>query len=91
MEKKTKNHNWKEVSEDELLWRSELDKKYIIEVRRAAAYRGTLCIFDSEDDNKKIASWSVPLSYGAKFGVDQTDIMIWQEKVMGFIDEKNKN
>jgi len=79
-------HEWEKITDGELLWEGELDKRYRIEVRRESTYIGTLRIFDKINNNKKIAQWSVSLTHGAKPEVDLKDVHNWQRKVMTFID-----
>ncbi len=75
-----------ENSHSNLVWRSKMDKRYLIEIRRTGDYQGRLCIFDHIKNNREIASWDVNLSYGAMFGPDVADVDEWCEKIADFID-----
>lgn len=69
-----------------LVWRSKLDNRYLIEVQRVGDYTANLYIFDHEKDDKEIACWPVTLTYGARFGPDVDDVDDWMKKTEDFID-----
>ena len=79
---------WEKEGADhpQLVWRSKLDDKFLIEVHRTDNYSGTLYIFDHDKNDLGIASWDVMLSYGAMFGPDVADVEEWQKGVAVFID-----
>lgn len=83
-----------------IVWWSRLDGRYQIEVQRLSepqltpdgvevpddAYRGTLCIFDRQQDDQLIHEEPVPIAYGAPFGADISDVAVWQQKALEVID-----
>ena len=87
--------NWDDdkSSHPKLVWWSKLDKRYQVEVQRVGSgsesgYRGTLFVFDHQEDNKRLLSKEVGLSYQAIFGPDFQDVSDWQDKAAKFIDEE---
>lgn len=74
----------------DLVWRSKMDKRYLIEAHRADGYHGKLYIFDHEKDDREIACWEVILSYGAMFGPDVADVDVWLKKAEDFVDNTYK-
>lgn len=81
----------KDNTHPQLVWRSKLDKRYLIEVQRTDDYHGKLVIFDHEKNDQEIACWDVNLTYGAIFGPDVADIAEWQDKTIDFIDNAYGN
>lgn len=75
----------------DLVWGTVLDGRYQIEVQRIEHYRGELCVFDHQDGNRLLKSWTVGLSYGALFGPDVDDVNDWQERVLEFVDGLQKD
>lgn len=70
----------------QLVWRSKLDNRYLIEVHRTDDSHGKLYVFDHNKGDQEIFSQEVGLSYGAMFGPDVADVNEWQEKVLDFVD-----
>ena len=70
-----------------VVWGTQLDKRYNIRVDRTGTYTGTLKIFDGE---KLLKEWPVTLSYQAIFGPDVQDVSDWQAKVVEFVDSLPK-
>lgn len=77
-----------EESHPEVVWRTKVDDRYLVEVRGVSRSKGELLIFDHKNNDEKIAGWDVALSYGAVFGPDVADVKDWEEKVLDFIDNK---
>lgn len=81
---------------DECVWYSELDdlngyiKRYSIRVIRLDRSNGILKVYDTKFNNKLIFEKQVQLSYGAMFGPDISDVDIWKEIVIKFVDEEYK-
>ena len=74
----------------DIVWNSKLDERYLIEVRRTGELTATLLIFDHENDDEELISFDVGLLYGAPFGPDVADVAEWQEKILDFVDNKDK-
>lgn len=72
----------------QLVWRSKLDDRYLIEVHRTGTnnYTGKLVVFDHDRNNQEIFSMDIGLSHGAIFGPDIADVDEWRDKVLDFID-----
>jgi len=86
-----------------LVWYGVLDKTYRAEVRRiteypsdidgdlplpqALSYCGELIIFKNEEPYEELFRQVVHLSYGAAFGPDVDDVILWQELTSAFIDK----
>ncbi len=66
-----------------VIWKSKIDKKFDVIVERVAPYEGELVIME---DDKKLTSTSVTISYDAKFGPDLEDVRIWENFCINFID-----
>jgi hypothetical protein len=71
----------------DLVWGSRLDKRYQIEVQRTGYYTGQLCIFDHQEDDRLLHEEPVFLSFGALFGPDVSDVLVWQELAVTLIDK----
>ncbi|OGY65837.1 MAG: hypothetical protein A3A16_02105 [Candidatus Harrisonbacteria bacterium RIFCSPLOWO2_01_FULL_44_18] len=76
-----------DANHPKLIWRNKIDKRFLIEVRRAGNYSAKLFIFDHQKNDRPIACWRVSLAYGAMFGPEVADVNEWQEKVVNFIDK----
>lgn len=87
--------NWDDdkSSHPKLVWWSKLDGRYQVEVQRIgggseSGYRGTLFVFDHQEENKRLLGEEVGLSYQAIFGPDVQDVSDWQDRAAKFIDEE---
>lgn len=71
-----------------IVWASVLDKQYGIEVKRKPeiTHGGIFCIFDLDNDNKLLFTEDVVVSFGAPFGADIRDVMLWRVKAAEFVD-----
>lgn len=71
-----------------VIWWARLDNRFQIEVQGLdeETHRGIFLIFDHNNDNKLVFSEEVPVSYGAIFGPDVSDIAYWQNKVIEVVD-----
>ena len=80
--------DWDESAEASanVVWWSRLDGHYQIEVQRVDDYRGELCVFDHDQDDRLIVHEPVTLSYGAVFGPDVSDVDVWQERAIHLVD-----
>lgn len=67
------------------IWESELDNKYDCKVIRNTEYLGQLTVIDIETGNKLLDE-QVSLAFGARFGVDISDINYWEAKILEVID-----
>ena len=76
----------KSTNHPQLVWRSQLNDRYIIEMQRTGGYSGKLFVFDHNQSDQEIFSVDVGLSYLAMFGPDMADVQEWQEKVLDLID-----
>ena len=70
----------------QLVWRSKLDRRFLIEVHRTNSRSGKLFVFDHNKNDQEIFSTDIGFSYGATFGPDVIDIQEWENKVLDFID-----
>ena len=68
-----------------IVWESELDNKYDCKVIRNTEYLGQLTVIDIETGNKLLDE-QVSLAFGARFGVDISDISYWEAKILEVID-----
>ncbi|KKQ32205.1 MAG: hypothetical protein US45_C0025G0008 [Candidatus Nomurabacteria bacterium GW2011_GWA1_37_20] len=75
-----------DTNHPQLVWRSKLDDRYLIEAHRIDNRNGKIFAFDHNKNDQEIFSMDVGLSYGAMFGPDVADVQEWQEKVIDFID-----
>lgn len=73
-----------------LIWWSRLDDRFQVEVQGDPQddYRGTLVIFDKNDEMKLLLKEPVSVAYGAPFGADVADVHEWQERALKFIDDE---
>ena len=67
------------------IWESELDNKYNCKVIRKTEYLGQLTVIDIETGNKLLDE-EVTLAFGARFGVDISDISYWENRIIEVID-----
>jgi hypothetical protein len=85
--RKYPQHERKKNLNEQIIWESTLDNRYAIQVVRVAPYEGKLVIREADEE---IFSQQVPLSYGATFGPDVSDIANWQEIALGFIENQKR-
>lgn len=71
----------------ELIWESDLDKKYLCQVHRNNLGGGILTIKYGET---LLLEKDVVLSFGAFFGPDVGDVYEWQDMCVEFIDNLEK-
>lgn len=66
-----------------IVWKNRVDEKYDCYVERKDSHNGVLKV-DLNGEN--LLSKDVPISYGAAFGPDVSDVNDWSEQVIDFID-----
>ena len=71
---------------NEIAWAGVLDHRYGLEVKRIEPYKGLLCIFDLDDNNKLMYNAEVRISFDARFGADAFDVAEWQNISINIID-----
>lgn len=79
-------------SSESVVWRSQLDDRYLIEVVRTGERTANLRVFDHTNNDAVLLTEDVGLSYGAVFGPDVEDVSDWKDRVLRLIDgERNEN
>ena len=71
------------MSEDRI-WESKLDDKWDCFVIRTSESTGQLIVSDNKD---VILRENVSLAYGAVFGPDISDVVLWQDKCVDVVDK----
>lgn len=69
-----------------VIYSTQLDGRYILEVVRIDQNYGRLLLWDHQKDDACIMDNEVPLAYGAVFGPDAEDVMKWQDRCAAFVD-----
>jgi hypothetical protein len=71
-----------------LVWWSQLDGRYLVEVVRDDPERptATLRIFDHLEADLLVVDQPVLLTYGAAFGPDIADVADWQRRAIEIVD-----
>lgn len=73
--------------DDNLVWNSMLDGRYIIAVRRTRPYSGELTIAEGD---RVLFRKEVGLAYDALFGPDVDDVATWQDEALRFVDGRTE-
>ena len=70
------------------VWENKLDNKYDVMVESDdTGYRGFLII---KEGNTELLREETTISFGARFGPDMGDVMMWETLCAEFIDKRNK-
>lgn len=69
-----------------IIWEEKLDDLYNCKVTRISEYKGKLTMVDPFD--RILLDEEVDLMYGAVFGPDISDVALWQDKCIEFIDKQ---
>lgn len=75
-----------EFTPPNVVWASELDERYLVEVQRLGPDTGLLVAFDHNNDDQVIHEEEVSLAYGAVFGPDIEDVTAWQDRIEAIVD-----
>ena len=70
-----------------MVWHDTLDGKYVCRVVRNGNNGGILTVHDGDN---RLLSKHVPLSYGARFGPDASDVADWQDRCAEAVDDHKK-
>lgn len=83
-------NNPEQLPEEPVVWRSRLDKRYLIEVVRTDDNVAQFRMFDHDHDDRLVMDEPVGLAYGAMFGPDVDDVSVWQERAMYVADHPDE-
>jgi hypothetical protein len=75
-------------STKDIVWQNKVDRRYDVLVERTGDYTGELVIRDGE---KELLREPTTLSYRALFGPDVSDVAVWEERCIEFIDGQKPN
>ena len=73
------------LSNMNIVWKDQVDKKYDVYVERTEPYKGELVI---KEGNKELTRKPVTMVYDAKFGPDAADVYEWENICIDFIDNQ---
>jgi hypothetical protein len=77
-----------EGMQEDVVWTSTLDDRYVVKVVRIAPYRGELSISEESEANQVLHKREVALMYNALFGPDVDDVSEWQQIAIEFADSR---
>jgi hypothetical protein len=79
------------MKDKQVIWESDLDNgKYNVEVHRLDERHGQLVVLEAAT-GKEIMSEKVHLAYGAAFGPDMADVLLWQEMICSRIPDPKES
>jgi hypothetical protein len=74
------------ASIEPVVYRSRLDKRFLVEVVRLADSSAALRVFDHTEGDMLLLNEPTGLTFGAAFGADVADVVAWQHRVLEVVD-----